>query len=66
MGFTINKTAANLGKGYGDCVIPVSLEENVKLLHQFLFDETDYYPSPTVIKISYKISADTGVYAETE
>lgn len=64
MGFPINKTAANLGKGYGDCVIPVSLEENVKLLHQFLFDETDYYPSPTVIRISDKIAADTGVYPE--
>lgn len=66
MGFPINKTSANLGKGYGDCVIPVSLEENVRELHRFLFDEEDYYPSPTVIKISDKISADTGVYAETE
>ena len=66
MGFPVNKTTANLGKSYGDCVIPVSLEDNVKILHQFLFEENDYYPSPTVIKISDKISADTGVYAETE
>lgn len=64
IGFPMNRTAANLGKGYGDCVIPVSLEDNVKQLHQFLFEEDDYYPSPTVIKISDKIAADTGIYPE--
>lgn len=60
-GFPYNKTSMNLGEGYGDCVIPIDLEENVKELHRFLFDEEDYYPSPTVIKISDKIKQDTGV-----
>ncbi|MBQ8184300.1 MAG: LCP family protein [Lachnospiraceae bacterium] len=62
MGFPIDKTGVNLGTGYGQCVIPANLEENVKELHKFLFDEEDYYPSPTVIKISDKIAMDTGVY----
>jgi len=43
-------------------VAPADLEANVKELHKFLFDEDDYYPSPTVIKFSEKITADTGVY----
>ncbi len=60
-GFPYNKTSMDLGSGYGDCVIPIDLEENVKELHRFLFDEDDYYPSPTVIKISDKIKQDTGV-----
>lgn len=60
-GFPYNKTSMDLGKGYGDCVIPVDLEEDVRELHRFLFDEEDYYPSPTVIKISDKIQQDTGV-----
>jgi LCP family protein required for cell wall assembly len=46
-----------------DTVAPADLETNVTELHKFLFDEEDYYPSPTVIKLSQKISADTGVYA---
>ena len=63
-GFPFEKTSMDLGKGYGDCVIPIDLEENVKELHRFLFDEEDYYPSPTVIKISDKIKADTGITGE--
>ena len=60
-GFPYNKTSMDLGSGYGDCVIPIDLEENVKELHRFLFDVVDYYPSPTVIKISDNIKQDTGV-----
>lgn len=44
----------------GSCVIPVDLEENVKWLHQFLFDDYEYTPSSTVKECSAKISADTG------
>ncbi len=62
-GFPFEKTSKHLGKGYGDCVIPIDLEENVKELHRFLFEEDDYYPSPTIIKISDKIKADTGIYS---
>ncbi|WP_097006215.1 LCP family protein [Lacrimispora amygdalina] len=38
-----------------DCVIPVNLEENVKRLHQFLFDEEQYEPSELVKKTSRQI-----------
>ncbi len=54
----------NVKVNKADTVVPVDLEANVKELHRFLFDETDYYPSPTVIKFSQKISANTGVFAE--
>lgn len=48
--------------GKASVVIPVDLEQNVKLLHEFFFDEeTDYSPSDTVKKCSKKIAADTGV-----
>ena len=46
----------------GSCVIPVSLEENVKWLHQFLFDDYDYEPSTTVKRCSEKIYSDTNGY----
>ena len=46
----------------GSCVIPVNLEENVKWLHQFLFDEYDYTPSATVQECSRQIEADTSSY----
>lgn len=45
-------------------VAPADLAANVKDLHKFLFDEEDYYPSPTVIKFSEKIVADTGASAK--
>ena len=45
---------------------PADLEANVRELHRFLFDEDDYYPSPTVLKYSEQISADTGVYSSEE
>lgn len=38
-----------------DCVIPVTLEENVKQLHLFLFDQEDYEPSDPVKEISRQI-----------
>ncbi len=46
-------------------VAPADLELNVKELHKTLFGEEDYYPSPTVLKISEKIKNDTGVTAKT-
>ncbi len=45
-----------------DCVIPQTLESNVKSLHQFLYDEEDYEPSETVKTISKKISETSGMY----
>lgn len=58
----------NVRLNKADIVAPADLKTNVKELHKFLFDEEDYYPSPTVLKFSDKITADTGVYgpADTE
>lgn len=43
----------------GSCVIPTNLEENVKWLHEFLFDDSEYEPSATVKKCSEQIYQDT-------
>ena len=48
-----------------DMVVPADLELNVTELHKFLFNEEDYYPSPTVLKINEKIISDTGVTAKS-
>ena len=50
--------------GFQDMVVPADLVANVTELHRFLFDEEDYYPSPTVLKINDKIISDTGVTAK--
>lgn len=59
--FESARTTGTVGKK-GSCVIPVDLAENVTLLHEFLFDVTDYVPSEQVQQYSQKISSDTGVY----
>ncbi len=46
----------------GSCVIPTSLEENVKWLHKFLFDTDNYEPSETVKQCSEKIYEETNGY----
>lgn len=49
------------GRDHGDCVIPVDLETNVMILHQFLFgDVGDYKPSEAVQSYSEKIRSDSG------
>ena len=60
-GFPFDVVTDSVGSA-GSCVIPKDMEANVKQLHQFLFDATDYTPSATVVKISDKIKNDTGVY----
>lgn len=44
----------------GSCVIPVTLQDNVTWLHEYLFDETDYAPSSKVQEYSQKVEEDTG------
>ncbi len=61
-GFPFAKTTAMVGKM--DCVIPMTLESNVVLLHQFLFDTENYQPSASVKAISRTISEKTGFYEE--
>lgn len=56
-----NRVNAKIGSK-GDCVIPRSLEDNVKWLHEFLFDDTSYEPSATVKTCSEQIYSDTNGY----
>ena len=56
-----NRTTGTIGSK-GSCVIPVSLEDNVKWLHQFLFNDYEYEPSATVKRCSEKIYSDTNGY----
>lgn len=46
----------------GSCVVPVTLSDNVKWLHWFLFDDETYQPSQTVQQCSDKVYADTHTY----
>lgn len=47
-----------------DCIIPVTLEYNVALLHKDIFGDTGYYPSNTVRRYSEVIVQKTGFGAE--
>lgn len=55
------RTTGTIGSK-GSCVIPTDLEENVKWLHQFLFDDAAYEPSETVKKCSEQIYQETNGY----
>lgn len=44
----------------GSCVIPNNLEQNVVMLHKFLFDDDAYTVSSQVQSYSDKIAVDTG------
>ena len=56
-----NRVNAKIGSK-GDCVIPINLEDNVKWLHEFLFDDTSYEPSETVKACSEQIYSETNGY----
>lgn len=58
-GFPFDKVAASI-KGKGSCVVPVNLAENVKQLHEYLFNNYEYEPSEEVQAISDQITSDTG------
>ena len=62
-GFPFAKGNVNMPKK-GDCVIPQTLESNVKQLHTFLFGDEDYETTEQVKQISSKIAADSGMYKE--
>lgn len=57
--FESNRATGKVG-GKGSCVIPNNLAQNVKMLHEFLFEEADYTVSSQVQSYSDKIAADTG------
>ncbi len=44
----------------GSVIVPVTLYENVRELHEWLYDETDYMPSDTVRQISDSVAARSG------
>ena len=48
----------------GSCVIPVSLEENVQWLHEFLFDDSEYTVSSDVKDYSQRIEEETSPYIQ--
>ena len=56
-----NRVNARIGSK-GDCVIPLSLEDNVTWLHQFLFDDSSYEPSDDVKRCSEQIYNETNGY----
>lgn len=56
--FATNRGSGTIGSK-GSCVVPLDLAENVKLLHELLFDEVDYQPSSQVLECSEKIKSDT-------
>lgn len=58
-GFPFDRTPATVS-GKGSCVIPINLAENVKQLHEYLFDDYSYEASQEVQEISDKITSDTG------
>ena len=60
IGFPFDKTTDTLSN-IGSVVIPVTLEDNVKKLHEFLFGSSEGYTvSSDVSDISYKIIAKAG------
>ncbi len=59
-GFPSARGEQDVGK-IGDCVIPQTLEYNVKLLHQFLFGEEDYEVPSNVKEYSNHIAQVTGL-----
>ena len=65
-GFPYALNTKTLSGSYGgSVVVPCTLEDNVKRLHEMLFDETDYVPSATVTNISQNISYITGFTSDS-
>lgn len=59
IGWPYETKGITLDRWYG---IPITLENNVKKLHQEAFNEQDYVPSDTVKDISNQIIEKTGYY----
>ena len=61
MPFEEVRKSGKIGKK-GSCIVPTDLTENVRMLHQFLFDDAAYEPSDQVKQYSEKIRSDTAQY----
>lgn len=62
-GFPAARGELDIGK-IGDCVVPQTLEYNVKELHKFLFDAQDYQVPSNVKQYSEHIASVSGMYKE--
>lgn len=63
-GFPFSKYPARLGGSKGDVVICADLENNVRALHRYLYDDTTYVPSATVINYSDLLKNNYGITIE--
>ena len=59
--FERERTNATIGSK-GDCIIPLTLEENVGLLHELLYNGERYTPSKQVTLLSEEIAEQTEEY----
>ena len=55
------RVTINMG-AKGSCEVPTDLEQSVKDLHKFLYDDDDYQVSDTVKEIAEQIKADASKY----
>lgn len=62
--FDTNITTGKIGSK-GSCVIPMDLTTNVELLHEYLYPEIEYTPSPEVLEYSDIIEQHTSPYVGT-
>ena len=63
-GFPFSKYPARLGGKLGDVVMCADLENNVRALHRYLYNDTNYIPSATVINYSNLIKNNYGITIE--
>lgn len=63
-GFPFSKYPARLGGSKGDVVICADLENNVRALHRYLYNDNAYTPSSTVINYSNLIKNNYGITLE--
>jgi len=63
-GFPFELTTKSMSP-MGDTVVPADLITNVKELHAYMFDDTNYIPSQTVQTISDTIINNTGITTES-
>lgn len=63
-GFPFSKYAARLGGSKGDVVICADLENNVRALHRYLYNDNTYVPSNTVVNYSDLIKNNYGITLE--
>lgn len=62
--FDDNITTGKIGSK-GSCVIPMDLATNVELLHEYLYPDVEYTPSPEVLEYSDIIEQHTSPYVGT-